>query len=241
MNSVILKDRQKSILEGAIREYIKTAKPVASRDLANKSEPKVSPATIRNELRSLDEAGYLEQPHTSAGRIPTDRGYRFFVDNLINGFRLQEHEERIIKEIFSIAEEEEFIRELSRAISRFAKTFSLVGMPEEDIFYESGFSEILEEPEFQEMNNIKTFAKLTDFIGGEIKNLLAEFDMDKEWIFIGVENPLKEARAYSMIISSWRHPRGFRGFLTLIGPRRMNYAKQKALIKITKNGANKRQ
>ena len=84
----MLKERQKSILNAAIREYIHTARPVASRDLVRKFQLGVSPATVRNEMLSLNELGYLEQPHTSAGRIPTDQGYRFFVDNLAEDLTL---------------------------------------------------------------------------------------------------------------------------------------------------------
>ena len=77
-----LTDRQKNILEIVIREYIENALPVSSKYIEEEYELGVSPATIRAELFDLIEEGYLYQPHTSAGRIPTDKGYRFFVDLL---------------------------------------------------------------------------------------------------------------------------------------------------------------
>ena len=78
----MLDDRKAAILSAVVREYIGTAQPVGSGRVADAPEVAVSPATVRNEMASLEEHGYLAQPHTSAGRIPTDRGYRFFVDRL---------------------------------------------------------------------------------------------------------------------------------------------------------------
>ncbi len=76
-------ERQKQILQAIILDYITTAEPVGSRTIARKYNLGVSPATIRNEMYELEEAGYLQQPHTSAGRIPSDLGYRFYVDVLM--------------------------------------------------------------------------------------------------------------------------------------------------------------
>ena len=81
MNAV-LDERSQSILLELIRDYIEKAEPVGSRSLAKSYFNKLSPSTIRNVMSDLEEMGYLHQPHISAGRIPTDRGYRFFVGHL---------------------------------------------------------------------------------------------------------------------------------------------------------------
>jgi heat-inducible transcriptional repressor len=73
-----LTERQKSILMLVIRDYIETAQPVGSNALVKRYHLDLSSATVRNELAALDEVGYLRQPHTSAGRVPTEEGYRFF-------------------------------------------------------------------------------------------------------------------------------------------------------------------
>jgi heat-inducible transcriptional repressor len=86
-------DRSREILAGAIRLYVSTGEPVGSRTLSRISREKLSPATIRNIMADLEEAGYLSQPHTSAGRIPTDKGYRFYVDRLIGHVRISRHDE----------------------------------------------------------------------------------------------------------------------------------------------------
>ncbi|MBA3982828.1 MAG: heat-inducible transcriptional repressor HrcA, partial [Acidimicrobiia bacterium] len=75
----MLDDRKAAILSAVVREYITTAQPVGSTHIADAPGVGVSPATVRNELAVLEQEGFLAQPHTSAGRIPTDKGYRFFV------------------------------------------------------------------------------------------------------------------------------------------------------------------
>src|SRR5687767_6893041 len=78
-----LGDREREVLRAVVQEYITTGEPVGSSHLARRPEFDVSSATLRNVLADLEELGYLEKPHTSAGRVPTDRGYRFFVDTLL--------------------------------------------------------------------------------------------------------------------------------------------------------------
>lgn len=229
-----LKERQKSILDAIIQEYLKTAEPVASQEISRRLKPEISPATIRNEMLILDELGFLEQPHTSAGRIPTDRGYRFFVDNLINDFlTLEKNDQTRIEKLFDFDEKEEFLKELSRTLSNLCGTFSITGLMEDELFYESGFSEILEEPELGIVENIKTFGKLVDLISNEPQKTFKKF-FPGESIFIGKENPWPEAKQYSIFVSSWRHPRGYDGFLAMVGPKRTNYQKTKSIIKALK-------
>jgi heat-inducible transcriptional repressor len=82
--------RARQILESVIHRYIRTAEPVGSPYLARHHRLKISPASIRNTLNTLEQLGYLTQPHTSAGRMPTDQGYRFYVDDLMKSYRLAE-------------------------------------------------------------------------------------------------------------------------------------------------------
>ncbi len=85
-------DRKLKILEAIIDEYIQTGEPVGSRNISKKLDLKLSPATIRNEMADLEEMGYLEQPHTSAGRVPSDRGYRLYVDSLMSPRQFDDQE-----------------------------------------------------------------------------------------------------------------------------------------------------
>ena len=87
---------------------------------------------------------------------------------------------------------------------------------------------MLNEPEFQDIDRIKQFGRLIDLLDEDMQSLTED---EEEKIFIGGENPLKEARPYTMMITHWRHPKGFDGFLAIVGPRRMNYQKNISLIR----------
>ena len=233
----MLQDRQKSILGAVIEAYVRTARPVASRDLARHRDLDLSPATIRSELLELDDEGYIAQPHTSAGRVPTDRGYRFFVDHLLTDEGLTLREEQAIADAFRISGAEAFVKELSRTVSRLSGAFAAAGLDDDDVFYETGFSEMLEEPEFESAARARAFGRLADLMDEGIRDLLRDFDgkSPDTRMFIGRENPWRPARDYTMTIACWEHPRGFRGFVSMLAPTRTDYRKHKAVArKITR-------
>ena len=115
----MLDDRKKRVLRAIVDDYIATAEPVGSRTIARKYRLGVSPATIRNEMADLEELGYLEQPHTSAGRIPSDKGYRFYVDRLMLPARLTEEDVSRIRRIY-----EEKAREIQTLIHQTARVLA---------------------------------------------------------------------------------------------------------------------
>lgn len=242
----MLKDRQKTVLKATVLEHIKTARPVASQDLL-RAGFEVSPATLRNEMLVLDDLGYLEQPHTSAGRIPTDQGYRFFVDNLSSEIFLGKREEELLYKAFKINEVDDFAKEFSRTIAGISDTFTAVGVLQEDVFYETGLARILEEPELYNIEQARMFGRLADLLDESIRDMFSDSEFEetclrRQGVFIGGENPISEAEDFSMFVSSWRHPQGFQGFVTMVVPRRTNYPKHKALIKsINKISHDKRQ
>ncbi|HEX4979796.1 MAG TPA: heat-inducible transcriptional repressor HrcA [Acidimicrobiales bacterium] len=96
----MLDDRKTEILRAVVEEYIDTGQPVGSSRIAQRGRIQVSPATVRNELATLEREGYLVQPHTSAGRVPTEKGYRFFVDALTPQGRLQPNQRHAVQQFF---------------------------------------------------------------------------------------------------------------------------------------------
>ena len=232
---MILEERQKHILNEVIREYIRLAKPVSSQEISENTGFKMSSATIRSELVKLEKSGYLEQPHTSAGRIPTDLGYRFFVDNLLDDIYLSKKEEKLIQEVFSINALEDFLRGITKLTSDFTNAFVLGGMRQEDIFTKTGFSRILDEPEFKDNKSIKSFGQLVDKLDEHMEELLKEVTGDREAVFIGEENPVEENNCLAMLVSRWEHPRGQKGFIAILGPKRMDYQKNISFLRYINN------
>lgn len=128
----MLDDRKIKILRAIVVDYIATAEPVGSRTIARKYRMGISPATIRNEMADLEELGYLAQPYTSAGRIPSDKGYRFYVDFLMPVVELTEKELLQVRQLFKkrIKELEDLIEETSKVISNLTNYTSIILGPQ---------------------------------------------------------------------------------------------------------------
>jgi heat-inducible transcriptional repressor len=130
----MLDERKTAILRAVVQEYISTAQPVGSGHIAAAPGVGVSPATVRNEMAVLEQEGYLAQPHTSAGRIPTDKGYRFFVDHLTQPGRLDAARSQEVRRFFESAHGalEQMLHETSRLLSRLTDYAAVVvGPPHE--------------------------------------------------------------------------------------------------------------
>lgn len=115
----MLTDRQLLILQAIIDDFIRSAQPVGSRSLSKKSEIHFSSATIRNEMADLEELGFLEKTHTSSGRIPSEKGYRYYVDHLLHPEKLNKQDIMTIRSIFA-----ERIYEMERIVQKSAKILS---------------------------------------------------------------------------------------------------------------------
>ena len=128
----MLDERKQRILQAIINDYISSAEPVGSRTIARKYDLGVSPATIRNEMADLEMLGYLEQLHTSSGRIPSSKGYRFYVDDLLPPQPMTSHEKEVIDRWYRarVKRVEDVFQETAKIISRMTKNISLVLAPQ---------------------------------------------------------------------------------------------------------------
>lgn len=146
-----LTPRQAYILKAIVEEYIQTADPVGSETLEKKYNLGVSPATIRNEMASLTATGYLKQPHTSAGRIPTPKALKFYVLQLMEEKQLTVAEEVKAKQRIEEAKNKDYPRlmqEATRALAEDTKTLVVGAIEDEDTLWHSGYANILDMPEF---------------------------------------------------------------------------------------------
>jgi len=232
--------RQKEILNSVIEEYINSAQPVSSQLLEKKYDFGICPATIRIEMQKLTDKGFLCQPHTSAGRVPTDKGYRFFVDNLLeNGFEDFEmgdwFENEAKRTLFSslpslrsvIEDNIKFIQGLTKNLAHISGALALSYLDKEKVFWKEGWEEILKEPEFGEKDFAVNFAEFLE----NFENNIGDFEINSGIkIYIGKENPFKGAKDFSLISSTYHLPNE-EGIISLVGPKRMAYDKNISLIK----------
>jgi heat-inducible transcriptional repressor len=128
-----LDERKAAILRAIVSHYVRSGEPVGSRTVVERFNLRVSAATVRNEMALLEDAGFIVQPHTSAGRVPTDKGYRFFVDALAGATPLSEEETAAIERLLvGSADLEELLRRTSTVLSRLTRFAALVVAPRLD-------------------------------------------------------------------------------------------------------------
>src|SRR5262245_13898515 len=130
----MLDERKTAILRAVVQEYIETAQPVGSGHVASAPGVRVSSATVRNEMAVLEQEGYLTQPHTSAGRIPTDKGYRFFVDHLTHPGRLDDIRRQQVGDFFASSRGalEGLLRRTGQLLNELTNYAALVVGPTQD-------------------------------------------------------------------------------------------------------------
>lgn len=224
-NNMRITERQEKILNKLIEDYVLSAQPISSEFLERKHRFGLSPATLRIEMQKLTDGGYLAQPHTSSGRVPTDKGYRFFVDKI-----LKEKKQEVDMESWMEDEFEDtikFFQSLTRKLALESQSLVFSYLKDEDIFWKEGWEEILKEPEFGDQDYLVNFAEFLEDFEKDIE----EFKMSPGIkIYIGRENPFNGAKDFSMIFSRCRLPNSKDGILSLVGPKRMDYGKNINLI-----------
>jgi transcriptional regulator of heat shock response len=221
---MILDERQSDLLELIIRDYIKTARPVASARLVRYHRLAMSPATARNEMLALDEMGFLEQPHHAAGRIPTGRAYRFFVNRLADA---EENEESISDVVRPLREADDVCDAAVKIIANRTKNLGVAGWFEyPGSFRFSGLAEMLRQPEFSEGGPGADFVGAFETVLEEsamLHKLVADARTREPHVYIGRENPLKTLRGWSVVVSRLEDGEEREGVIAIIGPTRMPY------------------
>jgi heat-inducible transcriptional repressor len=186
----------------------------------------VSPATIRNDMAALEEMGYLRQPHTSAGRIPTDLGYRFFVDGLPRWPRLSEAKQRAIARFFGDAphDPQEVVRGTIVLLSRVTRYGVVARPPGSAHVLMGGASNIVAERTFERRETVRRLLELLEQEETILALLEALAEEGDVAVRIGRENPLAAMREASVVVAPYRSGRGTVGVIAVIGPTRMHYS-----------------
>ncbi|MDD2927450.1 MAG: DeoR family transcriptional regulator [Candidatus Omnitrophica bacterium] len=216
--------RRRAVLSATIDKHIRQANPVASEDIAEYFD--LSPATIRNIFAELEDTGYLTHHHTSGGRIPTDKGYRYYVDFLVLQMSLLEGEKNNIirefkKEIRRLEDALEETSGLISQITHYAGIVSFLGW-QDKMFYK-GLSHILDQPEFKDSQKIKLLIELIEDKRNLLEIINRDFN-DRVKVYIGHELGRPEMENCSLVVSSYRRKNKPQGRLAVLGPVRMEYS-----------------
>lgn len=218
-----LTERQKKLLRSIIENYIETAEAVGSETIEKEAGLGVSPATIRNEMVKLTALGYLRQPYTSAGRIPTSQGMKFFVDQLMEEKALSLKDEVAIKEELHHGNErfDKTLRHTAKVLADQTHAIAIATDDEGEI-YSSGMANILEIPEFYDIDITKTVLSMLDKVEmlNQVFGMLSDQDQIK--ILFGEELGVPYLEPCGFVVVRYHSP-SHNGILGVIGPSRLNY------------------
>ncbi len=227
--------RQDKLLYAIVEYYIQTANPVGSLVLSRKFG--YSSATIRAEMAQLERLGYITHPHTSAGRIPTDKGYRYYVDRLqakAEAARRKRDEDRIERaleqRISTAGGPDQTIK--SAVDSLVEVTHNLgIGMMG-PLLYMSGLSQLFAQPEFSQSQKVYEVARLLDNLEPWLRELEPH---ERVNVYIGQENPIGKTSGLSLIISRFVSPLSDESYVGVIGPTRQSYPQVMNLVESVGN------
>ncbi|MDO8662541.1 MAG: DeoR family transcriptional regulator [Candidatus Omnitrophota bacterium] len=215
--------RKRAVLSTTINRYILEATPIASEELAEHFD--LSSATIRNIFSELEAEGYLTHPYTSGGRIPTENGYRYYVDSLLLELQLMDAEKsKIIREYEKkLKRMEDVLEETSRLIEETTHYTGIVSFFEwQDRMFYKGLSRILEQPEFKNTDKMRLLIKIIEDKQYLLRLINRDFS-DKARVYIGREMDSPEMEDCSLVVSDYRRKNKPQGKLAVLGPVRMEY------------------
>ena len=219
--------RQARILAAIVKEYAASPEPVGSEALEEKYDFGLSSATIRNEMNLLENSGFIAQPHTSAGRVPTDTGYRYFITQLMKHVELSAREQqRLQGELRKLARQHyELSRTITRILAESSDSAAFALLPGGQAA--SGFSNILSSD--LDSKQLSSVANFLDNLEQQSPLLLSGASQQAQ-TFVGRESPVPLSENVSMIVSHVRLPDGKKGIVGIVGSKRMKYAKNISLL-----------
>jgi heat-inducible transcriptional repressor len=221
-------ERQAAILAAIIEQYAEIAVPVGSVTLAKLFG--VSSATIRSEMARLEEMGLITQPHTSAGRIPTDQGYRFYVNQITEAnqpLKLDRSARAIEARIGTHGDSA--TRAIRSAVDSLVDLTHNLGLATiGDQLYMSGIGNLFSQPEFVQSNHTQAVARLLDNLEPWLREAAPNEPLN---VYIGAENPVGKTSGASLIISRFRSPYSDRSYIGVLGPTRQSYGRVMGLVR----------
>jgi heat-inducible transcriptional repressor len=226
----MLTDRQQRILQAIVEQYAEVASPVGSSLLAKVFN--VSSATIRAEMAELERAELITQPHTSAGRIPTDKGYRYYVNNIAENAPESPAERRVEKALATrVASGGESERVIKNAVDTLVELTHNLGLATiGDQLYMSGLSNLFGQPEFMNSGQVREVARLLDNLEPWLYEAAPNEPLS---VYIGQENPIGRSAGCSLIVSRFRSNFSDHSYVGVLGPTRQSYRDVMNLVRRT--------
>jgi len=220
-----MESRQEQLLRLIVEDYIKTAMPVGSKYLADTYQLDISPATIRNEMGILEQEGYLRQPHTSAGRVPTEKAYLHYLQTVVPPQSNESCVPDMDESDFS-NDPESVLKCVAQRLVEISGETAMVSV-DKDWSYFTGVSNLFHKPEFQDLETATSLGDLIDQFDAVMTKSFDQVPFETQ-VLIGSHSPFGDQLTTMMI--RYKLPGNKHGLIGLVGPMRMNYARNLALL-----------
>lgn len=230
---LVMTQRQKNILAAIVEEYAEVASPVGSSLLAKLFQ--VSSATVRADMAILEKEGYIKQPHTSAGRVPTDKGYRYYVNHIAETdaektedveTKDRRVEHALTARVTGGGEAERTIRNAVDTLVELTQNLGIATIGNR--LYMSGLSNLFGQPEFMNGAQVQQVASLLDNLEPWLKEAAPNKPLN---VYIGKENPIGRTAGCSLVISKFESPFSSQSYIGVIGPTRQSYKDVMSLVR----------
>lgn len=222
-----MQERKKALFNTIFKEYIKTAQPVGSTLLVDKYSLGYSAATIRNEMMALEKEGFLYQPHTSAGRIPTEKGYRYYLVNFLEAKELTPKEQELVQRVVrrNKKDPEILLKSLAKLLAEVSQRAVFLSLDSHSTYY-TGIANLFAQPEFQQFKLIRNISEIIDHLDEVVSELNREVGKETK-ILLGRENPFGNECG-----TVFRHyiSKSDKGIVGILSPLRLDYGRSLGLI-----------
>jgi len=215
------KSRKSALLSAIINEYIKTAKPVSSGIIVDNYDFDCSPATIRNKMVILEEEGYIESPHTSAGRIPTQQGWQLYIAEYLESEDVSSEEKTELQKGLKL----DNLKNTAKKLGNMSELTVFIGFSEHDTYF-TGLANLFRQPEFQEIDLVQSISQVVDHLE-EMMPAIKKVLNSETRVLIGDENPFG---ADSGVVATEIN----KVLVGILGPVRMDYQKNMARLNFIK-------
>lgn len=223
-----MENRQAQLLHLVIESHIATAEPIGSRFLVERAGLEWSEATVRNDLRALEEEGYLTHPHTSAGRVPTSKGYRYYIDHADLAAATPSKQERTALEqaVEDIRDYEQARKNIAKTLVELSHEMVLIAFSVEQVYY-TGLANLFQKPDFgeQQVHVVVDISQVFDQCEQYLPDFFDDVETEPRY-FLGDEHPFGEM----LSVLSARFGKRHESLIALLGPQRMDYRKNWGLM-----------
>lgn len=225
-----LETRKNQLFQAIVRQHIALGEPIGSKVLVEQAGLDCSSATVRNDLAALEQDGYLTHPHTSAGRVPTEKGWRMYLEQFLKEVPVpKKSQDALGKAKAEGTDDNHSLKQVAKTLAELSQQTAIIGFGPDDTYY-TGLSHLFNKPEFAELDLMQHLSEVIDHLDTAMRKLLRSSTTNDVQVLVGSDNPIDERCSLLVIRPAHVEDRVF----ALLGPMRMDYDRLLPLVRFTR-------